>query len=147
MEYYSLCRRCSIYCANLEFMIAIIFAYLLFCILLAKDNADRIAKDLKIRHWLNATFHLTMAGILCLVDWKLAVALLFLVKVVFDSSLNLFRGKTIDYISPEVRKLTGLWQALMKGKFVDYIEYKLFGENGYTPKIVYITIAVCLLAV
>ena len=128
-------------------MIAVIFAYLLFVVILAWDNAKRIDKDKKIKHWLNGLAHLSMAGILYFIDWKLSVSLLFLVKLVFDTALNLFRGEGIDYISPDIKKITSLWMALRKGKFADYIEYKIFGNNGYTPKIVYLIIAVCLLLV
>ena len=128
-------------------MIAVIFAYLLFVVILAWDNAKRIGKDKKIKHWLNAICHLSMAGILYSVDWRLSAALLFLVKLVFDTALNLFRGEGIDYISPDIKKITSFWMALRKGKFADYIEYKIFGNNGYTPKIVYLIIAVCLLIV
>ena len=128
-------------------MIAAIFAYLLFVVILAWDNAKRIGQDKHIKHWLNGLAHLSMACILYFVDWRLSVALLFLVKLVFDSALNTFRKNGIDYISPEVKKISSLWSALIKGKFADYIEYKIFGNNGYTPKIVYLIIAVCLLIV
>ena len=116
-------------------MIAVIFAYLVFVVILAWDNANRIDKDKTIKHWLNWLAHLSMAGILYFVDWKLSVALLCLVRVTFDISLNLFRGLPINYVSPK------------PASFIDKIEKKIFGLNGYTPKIVYLIIAVCLLIV
>ena len=116
-------------------MIAVIFAYLVFVVILAWDNGKRIGKDKKIKHWLNAICHLSMAGILYFVDWKLSVALLCLVRVTFDISLNLFRGLPINYVSPK------------PASFIDKIEKKIFGPNGYTPKIIYLIIAVCLLIV
>lgn len=128
-------------------MISVLFAYLLFVVILAWDNAKRIDKDKKIKHWLNGLAHFSMAGILYFVDWKLSVALLCVVKLVFDTALYLFRGEGIGYISPDIKKITSLWMALRKGKFADYIEYKIFGNNGYTPKIFYLIIAVCLLIV
>ena len=114
-------------------MIAVIFAYLLFVVILAWDNANRIDKDKTIKHWLNGLAHLSMAGILYLVDWKLSVALLCLVRVTFDISLNLFRGLPINYVSPK------------PASGIDKIEKQIFGLNGYTPKIIYLIIAVCLL--
>lgn len=116
-------------------MIAVLFAYLLFVVILAWDNAKRIDKDKKIKHWLNGLAHLSMAGILYFVDWKLSVALLCLVRVTFDISLNLFRWLPINYVSPK------------PASFIDKIEKQIFGNNGYTPKIVYLIIAVCLLIV
>lgn len=114
-------------------MIAVIFAYLVFVVILAWDNANRIDKDKTIKHWLNGLAHLSMAGILYFVDWKLSVALLCLVRVTFDISLNLFRGLPINYVSPK------------PASGIDKIEKQIFGLNGYTPKIIYLIIAVCLL--
>ena len=116
-------------------MLAVLFAYLLFVVILAWDNANRIDKDKTIKHWLNGLAHLSMAGILYFVDWKLSLALLCLVRVTFDISLNLFRGLPINYVSPK------------PASFIDKIEKQIFGLNGYTPKIVYLIIAVCLLIV
>ena len=120
---------------KINYMIAVLFAYLLFVVILAWDNAKRIDQDKKIKHWLNGLAHLSMAGILYFVDWKLSVALLCLVRVTFDISLNLFRGFPIDYVSLKPKSV------------IDKIEKKIFGLNGYTPKIVYLIIAVCLLLV
>ena len=114
-------------------MIAVIFAYLLFVVILAWDNAKRIDKDKKIKHWLNGLAHLSMAGIIYFVHWKLSISLLCLVRVTFDISLNLFRGFPIDYVSLKPKSV------------IDKIEKQIFGLNGYTPKIVYLIIAVCLL--
>ena len=114
-------------------MLAVLFAYLLFVVILAWDNANRIDKDKTIKHWLNGLAHLSMAGILYFVDWKLSVALLCLVRVTFDISLNLFRGLPINYVSPK------------PASGIDKIEKQIFGLNGYTPKIVYLIIAVILL--
>lgn len=116
-------------------MIAVIFVYLIFVVILSWDNAKRIEQDKHIKHWLNGLAHLSMAGILYFIDWRLSVALLFLVRLTFDISLNLFRGLPINYVSPK------------PASWIDRIEIKIFGNNGYTPKIVYLIIAVCLLLV
>lgn len=114
-------------------MIGVIFGYLLLVVVLAYDNAKRIDNDKNIKHWLNGLAHLSMAGILYFVDWRLSVALLLLVRVVFDSALNLFRGLSFGYVSPKPASL------------VDKIEKKIFKNNGYMPKLIYIIIALCLL--
>ena len=114
-------------------MIAVIFAYLLFVVIIAWDNAKRIDNDKKIKHWLNGLAHLSMACILYFVDWKLSVALLYLIRVTFDISLNLFRELPINYVSPK------------PASFIDKIEKQIFGLNGYAPKIIYLIIAVRLL--
>lgn len=124
----------------------ILFIYLCFTVWLAWDNAKRKAADKHIYHGLNGSLHI-LAAVILLPDWMASVALLLLIKVVFDTSMNLFSKLPIDYISSEVRLIKSLWSALVKGKFTDYIEYKIFGNNGYTPKIIYLIIAVCLLIV
>ena len=75
-----------------------IIAYCLTCICLAADNADRIRNGKRIFHGLNGSLHAAAAGMVWylsgLVD---AISLLFAVRVVFDLSLNLFRGKGLFY--------------------------------------------------
>jgi hypothetical protein len=119
----------------MEYMIGVIFAYLLFCVVLAEDNSTRIEQGKKIHHWLNGLIHIFFASLMAWVHWTYGVALLFLVRVVFDVSLNLFRGLPIDYVPAKPLSV------------IDRLESKIWGNNGYTPKIVYITIAICLLAV
>lgn len=72
--------------------------HIVTCICLAADNADRIKNGKRIYHGLNGALHLAAAGLVWylsgLVD---AICLLFAVRVVFDLSLNLFRGKGLFY--------------------------------------------------
>lgn len=114
-------------------MIGVIFGYLLIVVILARNNADRIENDKRIEHSLNGIAHLSMACILYFVDWRASVALLLSVRVVFDSALNLFRGLSLGYVSPK------------PASWVDKIEKKIFKNNGYLPKLIYLIIALCLL--
>ena len=122
-----------------------VFVYQIFVVWLAYDNAKRIGLDKKIHHWLNGTLHILAAVIVFKEGWNVSLALLFTTKAVFDTMLNFFRmiPNPLNYLSPEVKKIPNLWMALMKGKFVDYIEYKIFGNNLALAKAAYITIS-CL---
>lgn len=66
-------------------------------------------------------------------NWQIGVAILFVARIFFDVSLNLFRGKAIGYIPIKPKSI------------VDKVEKKLFKQDGITPKIVYIIIIICLL--
>lgn len=127
-------------------MIALI--YIPICVIFASLNADWIKKGKKIKHGWNALLHLTVAILIgWFVNWKDGLAVLFIAKLFFDTSLNYFRKLPIDYISPEVKAYTNIWMALNKGKVTDYLEYKIFGNNGYVSKIVYAFIIITLLTV
>lgn len=107
--------------------------YLLFCVWLAYDNSDRIADGRKIHHALNGSLHLAAAGIMYYIKgWQDAISLLLLVRVVFDSSLNLFRGLSLGYVSPKPKS------------WVDKIEAAVFNKNGLLPKLIYLIIVICL---
>lgn len=111
-----------------------VLIYQIFVVWLGLDNAKRIASDKKIYHGLNGFLHCG-AGVIIgwLSGWQNGVALLFLTRVVFDVSLNAFRGLPLDYIPSKPISL------------IDRLEAKIWGKNGYTPKIVYLIISVCLL--
>lgn len=75
--------------------------YQVFVVWLAWNNKKRIENGKKIHHGLNGGIHILTAicvGFGC--SWNFGVALLFLSRVVFDVSLNLFRGLGVGYISP-----------------------------------------------
>lgn len=121
--------------------------YILPCVFMALLNAYWIKNGKKIYHFWNGFIHLTVAGIFgWQYHWWHFFTILLIARISFDVSLNLFRGKSIDYISPEVKKYTSLWVAIRNGKILDYVEYKIFGNNGYTPKIIYIFLIVILLS-
>jgi len=111
-------------------MIAV-FVYQIFVVWLAYDNAERIAQGKRIYHGLNGLLHLLAAAIVLVHGWQYSVALLFLTRIVFDSSLNLFRNLSLGYVTPKPKSI------------IDKVEQAIFGRNGYTPKIIY-AIIVCL---
>ena len=127
-------------------MIAIL--YIPFCVFFAWLNAKWIAEGKRIYHGINGSIHLFAAIIIGYsTKWQYGLAVLFITRLFFDMSLNIFRKLPVDYISPEVKAYKNFWKAIWKGKVVDYVEYKLFGNNGYLPKIIYAMIIVILLTV
>lgn len=75
-----------------------ILAYCLTCVCLAADNADRIKNGKRIFHALNGGLHLGAAAFVWYLSGVVdAICLLLAVRVVFDISLNLFRGKGVFY--------------------------------------------------
>jgi len=111
-------------------------------------NCWLIAKKVKIRHFWNGLLHGCVAVLIGYkTEWHYGLAVVFIARVVFDVSLNLFRGLPVDYISPEVKSYNGLRMAIAKGKVIDYVEYKAFGGNGYIPKIIYIGVIIALMSI
>jgi hypothetical protein len=105
----------------------------LLCGGMAAIDADRIESGKKINHWVNGLVHIAVStGAFFVFDWKIALAILFQSRVVFDVALNLFRGLPIDYISAKPASL------------IDRMEKKVFGSNGILPKIIYLTISIIL---
>src|SRR5687768_2428562 len=83
-----------------------IFFYQLFVVWLAWDNTKRILENLKIIHWLNGLLHIAASvAIGFSTEWNYGVANLFFTRVFFDSSLNLFRGLPLGYISPDPKSI------------------------------------------
>ena len=103
--------------------------YGLFCIVFAWINRNIIRRHGKIKHGINGAIHLVWFAFIwySLGEWA-AIGSMFLGKVVFDTSLNLFRGLAIDYLSPEVRRYKGLRDAWKGGRIMDYLEYKVFKD-------------------
>ncbi len=103
--------------------------YIPFCILFAWLNAILIKNGKRIYHALNGLLHLGVAvAIGYFTKWQYGLATLFIARLVFDTALNLFRGLPIDYVSSNPKSI------------VDKIEKKIFGKDGFTPKIIYIVI-------
>ncbi len=90
-------------------------------------------KDYKIKHFWNGLIHIAMAiaGVYFW-GWQIGVSILFVARLVFDTALNLFRKKGIDYVSPRPASI------------VDKIEKKIFGQDGITPKILYLAIIILI---
>lgn len=111
-----------------------LIAYALFCIAFARLNWYWIeVKDYKIKHFWNGLIHLAAAAAgWYFFSWQIGVSILFVARLVFDTALNLFRGKAIDYISPSPKSI------------VDKIEKKVFNNDGIMPKLTYFAIIVLL---
>lgn len=114
-------------------MIAVLL-YGVFCIVFAWFNAYLIKKEKRIYHGINGALHLIAAGVIgYFYGWQLGVATLFIVRVCFDWSLNLFRGLPLGYVSLNPKSI------------VDKIEKSIFRLNGILPKLVYIVIIILLI--
>lgn len=110
----------------------LLISYIPFCIALAWLNYYLIeVKDKRIYHSINGAIHILAAAAgWYLFSWEVGVAILFIARLFFDVSLNLFRGKPVDYVSPSPKSI------------VDKLEKKIFGQDGITPKIIY---TICLI--
>lgn len=110
--------------------------YALFCIGFAYLNARWILNDKKIKHGLNGAIHLILAiGIAYLTKWYHFFTVVLMARVLFDWSLNLFRHLSLSYVPLNPKSI------------MDKIEKKLFGNDGITPKLVYILLIIILLTV
>ena len=109
--------------------------YAIACIGLAAYNNDLIRDGKRIYHAINGAIHLTAAILIgYFTNWQYGLAVLFIARLVFDTSLNLFRGLGIGYVSPKPKSI------------VDRIEKWAFKNNGIVPKILYAFIIVILLS-
>lgn len=116
-------------------MIKIIYfiIYFSFCLMLAEDNATRIEKGKRIKHFWNGFYHLLWASFAYLLfGFKAGVSVLLIGRLAFDTALNIFRDLPIDYVSPDPKSI------------VDKVEKYLFKSDGYTPKIIYLALLICL---
>ena len=108
------------------------FIYQFFVIWLAKDNAQRIEAGKRIYHGLNGGLHLLASCLVLPTGWINAICLLLLTRVVFDLSLNSFRNLPFDYVTHKPKSI------------VDKLERKVFGKNGWMPKVIYVLLFICL---
>jgi len=107
--------------------------YALVCVQLAWLNSDLIKRGRRIYHALNGLLHLVAAAVgWYYFSWQIGVAILPMARVVFDVSLNLFRGLGIDYVSPSPKSV------------IDKLEKKVFKNNGIVPKLIYLIIVIAL---
>lgn len=107
--------------------------YALFCIAFAGLNAYLINKGKRIYHAVNGAIHTAAIAFGFIVfNWQTAVAILFISRLFFDWSLNLWRGLPLGYVS------------LAPKSIIDRLEKKAFGLNGILPKIIYLAIIIAL---
>ncbi len=110
--------------------------YIPFCVVFAYINAVLIKKGKKIYHALNGLLHLTVAFLIgYFTHWQYGLATLFITRLVFDTALNLWRGLPIDYVSSNPKSI------------VDQIEKKIFGNDGFLPKVIYMVCIVILFVI
>lgn len=114
-----------------------VVGYIIFCIALACYNNKRIKQDKKILHGLNALYHAIywVAFYLLVKSPWLTLSLPFLGRLFFDSALNTMRGLPLDYVAKNPKSI------------IDKIEKKIFGYDGFTPKFVYLIIAITLIII
>lgn len=113
-------------------MIIYLSIYALFCVVLAKINAEMIEDGMKIDHKLNGALHITWAICAVFFEWYHPLTVLFTGRVLFDVSLNLFRGLKVGYVSPGPESV------------IDRAEKKVFGNSGLLPKVIYAAIIALL---
>lgn len=60
-------------------------------------------------------------------------------RIFFDLSVNVYRfgWKGIWYVSPELKNVTGLWDAFAKGKTIDWVHFKIFGKRLWASSLIY----------
>lgn len=107
-------------------------------ILMAWYHADLIKDDKKIRHGLWGFLYIVLAAVMSYLNssvW-LFITALYLRKVVFDISLNLFRDLPVFYISPELKNMS-FRQAVRKASIIDWIHYRLFKDRSEVYVIIY----------
>jgi len=97
----------------------IILAYILLNVVLAKIDANKIRDGIHIKHGINALVYCTLIAPTFFISWHYPIAMLALRRIVFDTSLNLFRGLPFDYISATTTSI------------IDRISYDFQKEWGY----------------
>ena len=118
-------------------MIYVFELILLLCnIAMAAYHAKLIKAEKKINHALWGAGYLAVAVWLSLWihSWTLFVLSLLIRKVVFDLSLNIFRGLPLFYVSAETSSL------------IDKIHYKIFGKKSEIYMGIYLLI-ICIINV
>lgn len=121
-------------------------ATLFICIsvLFAGIHANKIndGNGLKLKKW---AWALAYFGFASLVSWLsgmrdgigfdwLMLLNAFLIRIVFfNIFLNRMRKPALPYFytTPELKNVNGLWDAIRKQRFFDWLVYKLFGKNQW----------------
>lgn len=86
-----------------------------------------------VRHWANALAHgAAMFQLYRSWGWMPAIALPFLVRIIFDGTLSKFRGLSFWYVSPRPKSFFDKW------------EKKIFGTNSFIPRLIYLIIFIGL---
>lgn len=125
-----------------------IILFLAANIVMAWYHSELIKDGVKIKHGLWGGAYLVLAAGSAYFQDSITLFILLLVmrKFVFDTALNLFRGLGLLYVSPELERYTGLWDAIKKGKVIDWVHYKIFGSNSLPYMIFYFSATIILSA-
>jgi hypothetical protein len=86
---------------------------------LAKIDANKIRDGIHIKHGINALVYCVLIAPTLYISWTFPIALMALRRIVFDTSLNLFRGLPFDYISATTTSI------------IDGISYDFQKQYGY----------------
>ena len=104
----------------------ICLTYILFCIFFAWLNSRWIKNGAGIKHGINGAIHLVAAAAYgYFYHWHYFFLVLLITRLFFDVALNLFRGLPVDYVAMQPRSI------------VDKVEKKIFGNDGWLPKLIY----------
>jgi hypothetical protein len=70
-------------------------------------------------------------------------------RLFFDLSVNVYRfgWKGIWYVSPELKNVTGIWDALRKGKAIDWLHFKIFGKRLWLSALIYAAAIVVIIII
>jgi hypothetical protein len=87
----------------------------------ANHDAVRISKHKRIYHGINGLIHVTLVGVVYLFmkDLFFVIGLLALRRIVFDTTLNIYRGLPFDYISSTTTSI------------IDRLSYNFQKRYGY----------------
>lgn len=72
-----------------------------------------------------------IADRMMMTDWDVIINAVLIRMVFFNLPLNRFRKLPWFYITPELKNVTGLKDAIGKGRFYDYLVYRVFGKNQW----------------
>lgn len=113
-------------------VIATELVYIVVLFVLARLNADLIKHDIPVRHRWNAAVHIAcwLYSYLVHRDEVAMVAYPFLGLLMFDTTLNLMRGKKWDYVTKTPTATVDKWAVAV------------FGQDGATPKAICATVVV-----
>ena len=97
----------------------ILILYTVINLVLAKIDANKIRNGIHIKHGINALVYFALIAPTLFLSWSYPIAMMALRRIVFDTSLNLFRGLPYDYISSTTTSV------------IDRISYDFQKECGY----------------
>jgi len=105
-----------------------VLLYCLFSAVLAYYNFRLIKSNKRIFHALNGILHITAAGLITYYfSWQLGLSLLLLVRVIFDTTLNIFRSLGVGYISSDPHSIIDK----IEGKFIELIATGIYWKRKY----------------